>query len=187
MLTTLRLLMLDRIIIIDFEDSFTYNIASVLYPFEKSVVVISHDEFFKCHLEKFLNSKEAHALILGPGPGHPNEYQRYYLEIEKFRSLENFYVMGICLGHQILGLIDKKRVSKAQNQLHGQTKIIEFNNKKRAVQHYNSLALYEDGRELNVRNFDRGVSYQFHPESVGTESGLIYFRELLDFIHKKSS
>ncbi len=175
--------MLDKIIIIDFEDSFTYNIASVLFPYEKSVVVISHHDFFRIHLEKFLNSKDRHALILGPGPGHPNEHEKYFAEIEKFRKLQNFYVMGICLGHQMLGLIDKKIVSKAQEQIHGQTIFIEFDGHERAVQRYNSLAVYEDGVEVNIRRFERGISYQFHPESVGTDSNSLYFRELLDFIH----
>lgn len=175
--------MLDKIIIIDFEDSFTYNVASVLFPYEKSVVVISHHDFFKIHLENYFNSKDTHALILGPGPGHPDEHQKYFEEIEKFRKLKNFYVMGICLGHQILGLIDKKIVSKAQEQIHGQTIFIEFDGSERAVQRYNSLAVYEDGIEVNIRRFERGISYQFHPESVGTDSNSLYFRELLDFIH----
>lgn len=175
--------MLDKIIIIDFEDSFTYNIASVLFPYEKSVTVISHDEFFKVHLKKYLNSNETHALILGPGPGHPDEHQKYFKEIDKIRKLKNFYVMGICLGHQILGLIDKKKVSKAEEQIHGQTIFIEFDGRKRAVQRYNSLAVYEEGKEVNIRKFERGISYQFHPESVGTDSNSLYFQELLDFIH----
>lgn len=175
--------MLDKIIIIDFEDSFTYNIASVLFPYESSVAVISHHEFFKIHLHKYLNSNKRHALILGPGPGHPKEYQKYFKEIEKIRKRKNFYVMGICLGHQILGLIDKKTVSSAQEQLHGQSVLIEFEGLERAVQRYNSLAVYEDGSEVNIRKFERGISYQFHPESVGTESNSLYFRELLNFIH----
>jgi anthranilate/para-aminobenzoate synthase component II len=175
--------MLDKIIIIDFEDSFTYNIASVLFPYEKSVAVISHHDFFKVQMHYYLNSKERHALILGPGPGHPDEHKKYFEEIKKFRKLKNFYVMGICLGHQMLGLIDKKRVSKAQEQIHGQTIFIEFDGQERAVQRYNSLAVYEDGVEVNIRRFERGISYQFHPESVGTDSNPLYFRELLDFIH----
>jgi len=91
--------------------------------------------------------------------------------------------MGICLGHQMLGLIDKKMVSKAQEQIHGQTIFIEFDGQERAVQRYNSLAVYEDGTEVSIRRFERGISYQFHPESVGTDSNSLYFRELLDFIH----
>lgn len=184
---TLLLSMLDKIIIIDFEDSFTYNIASVLFPFEKSIAVIAHHEFFNIHLQKYLNSKENHAVILGPGPGHPQEHQKYFVEIEKIRKLKNFYVMGICLGHQILGLIDNKTVAKAQEQIHGQTIFIEFDGQPRGVQRYNSLAVYNDSAEVNIRRFDRGISYQFHPESIGTDSNLLFFRELLDFIHKGST
>ena len=174
--------MLDKIIIIDFDDSFTYNIASVLYPYEKGLTVISHQEFFKNKLQNYLNSKDKHAIILGPGPGHPNDHQQYFLEIQKFRKLTNFYIMGICLGHQILGILDKKSVMPAKIQIHGQTEYIEFSGRVRPVQRYNSLAIYEDGKEINIRNFERGISYQFHPESIGTDSNSLYFRELLQFI-----
>ena len=175
--------MLDKIIIIDFEDSFTYNIASVLFPYEKKISVISHIDFFNFHLENYLNSKIKHALILGPGPGHPNEYKKYFLKIKKFRKLKNFYIMGICLGHQILGLIDNRIISNAKSQIHGQTMLIEFDGALRAVQRYNSLSVYVDDMEVNITKFERGVSYQFHPESIGTDSNPLYFKELLDFIH----
>ena len=178
--------MLDKIIIIDFEDSFTYNIANVLFPYEKSIFVIPHEDFFKIHLESYLSSKEKHAFILGPGPGHPNEYKKYFFEIERMRKLQNYYIMGICLGHQILGLIDKKTVSKAKNQIHGQRIFIEFDEAQRAVQRYNSLSVYEGDTEVNITKFDRGISYQFHPESIGTDSNLLYFRELLKFVESKT-
>lgn len=174
--------MLDKIIIIDFEDSFTYNIASVLFPLNPSVKVISHQEFFNSTMGELLESKEKHALILGPGPGHPDAYQKYFAQIETFRNLSQFYVMGICLGHQMLGLIDGKVVDLAQEQIHGQTIFIEFDGVERPVQRYNSLAVYEGGAEVNIRRFERGISYQFHPESVGTDSNPLYFRELLDFL-----
>ena len=175
--------MLDKIIIIDFEDSFTFNIASVLFPYEKSISVISHQDFFKTHLNNYLNSKKRHALILGPGPGHPNEYKKYFIEIEKLRKLKNFYIMGICLGHQILGLIDNKIISKSKKQIHGQTIFIEVNGLQQAVQRYNSLSVYVDDTEVNISRFERGISYQFHPESIGTDSNSLYFIELLNFIH----
>jgi anthranilate/para-aminobenzoate synthase component II len=174
--------MLDKIIIIDFEDSFTYNIASVLFPLNPSVKVISHQEFFNSKMREFLESKEKHALILGPGPGHPDAYQKYFKQIETFRNLPQFYVMGICLGHQMLGLMDGKVVGLAQEQIHGQTIFIEFDGVERPVQRYNSLAVYENGSEVNIRRFDRGISYQFHPESVGTDSNPLYFKELLNFL-----
>lgn len=174
--------MLDKIIIIDFEDSFTYNIASVLFPYENSVKVIPHSLFFSGVDKQYLNSQLRHALILGPGPGHPEEHQKYFSQIEKFRNDENFYVMGICLGHQMLGLMDKKIVAKALEQIHGQTIFVEFDGVERPVQRYNSLAVYEDGNEVNIRRFERGISYQFHPESVGTDSNPLFFKELLEFV-----
>ena len=174
--------MLDKILIIDFEDSFTYNIASVIYPIEPSVKVISHEEFFNSKIDELLHSKEKHALILGPGPGHPAEHQKYFTKIQELRNKSHIYVMGICLGHQMLGLIDGKTVERAKEQIHGQTIFIEFDGVERAVQRYNSLAVYEYGSEVNIRRFKQGISYQFHPESVGTDSNSLYFRELVEFV-----
>lgn len=175
--------MSDKITIIDFDDSFTYNIASVIFSYEKEVKVISHHDFFSdAVFEKYLAMKDKHAFILGPGPGHPGEHQHYFKQLMKLRELSNFYVMGICLGHQMMGLMDGLVVDYARAQIHGQTIFIEFDGRERAVQRYNSLAVYENKEELNIRRFPRGISYQFHPESVGTDSNVLYFRELLDFL-----
>ena len=174
--------MLDKILIIDFEDSFTFNIASVLFPYEKKLKVINHHDFFNFKMLEYAQSTLKHAVILGPGPGHPEQYLKYFEQIKKIKELSNFYVMGICLGHQILGMVDGLLVEKACEQIHGQTIFIEFDGLERAVQRYNSLAVYENGNELNIRRFNRGISYQFHPESVGTDSNSLYFKELIEFI-----
>ena len=183
--TTLLQSMLDKILIIDFEDSFTHNVASVLFPYEKKIKVLNHKEFFSLKMMEVIESKSKHAIILGPGPGHPDEHRKYFEKIRKLKELPNIYVMGICLGHQILGMADGLVVEKACEQIHGQTIFIEFDGIQRAVQRYNSLAVYENNTEVNIRHFRRGISYQFHPESVGTDSNLLYFKELLEFIKNR--
>jgi len=173
----------DKILIIDFEDSFTYNVASVLYPLEQSVSVINVHDFFTHHFEKFLSEKNLRAIILGPGPGHPEIYQDYFQKIEELRKTESIYTMGICLGHQILGMMDGKKVLKSSEQIHGQTITINFKDTSLKVQRYNSLAVVDGSFAQDIRRFPRGISYQFHPESIGTENNLLFFEELLEFIH----
>lgn len=177
-----------KVYIIDFEDSFTFNIATELYAFEKKIEVISHSDFFA---DKFLQQffgklKSPVAVILGPGPGSPEEYQNYFEDIKKIKNTPLIYLMGICLGHQILGLMDGLVVKMSKKPMHGGQVKINFEDTNILVQRYNSLALYDptDGqKEIQVRQWERGVSYQFHPESIGTENRPLFFKELLLFIH----
>lgn len=176
-----------KITIIDFEDSFTFNIATELYAYEKDIVVISHDEFFaQKNLHKFLSElKQKSAIILGPGPGSPEEYEHYFSFIKELRDNPNIFLMGICLGHQVLALIDGLSVRRSQRPMHGEQVKINFDNLNILVQRYNSLAVYESPRsikELQIRQFLRGISYQFHPESIGTENRYLFFESLLKFI-----
>ena len=174
--------MLDKILIIDFEDSFTYNIANVIFPFEKSCKVISHTEFFNTTIQECLITTERHGIILGPGPGHPDHYEKYFNEIKKLMHKKNIYILGICLGHQILGRISGYPVLKSHDQKHGQTVLVNFKGHEYEVQRYNSLSVFINNVETDFCAFDRGISYQFHPESVGTQQNDIFFKDLFAFL-----
>lgn len=181
--------MLDKakIYIIDFEDSFTFNIATEIYPYETEIVVVSHDEFFATHnFNHFIKKLKNHvAVILGPGPGSPNEYQDYFSDILKIKNHPQTFLMGICLGHQILALMDGLKIRRSKRPMHGEQVQISFDNKNMLVQRYNSLAVYESDngqKEIQIREWPRGISYQFHPESIGTENRFLFFKDLLAFI-----
>lgn len=170
-----------KIIIVDFDDSFTFNIASVLFKYESSIKVISHEDFFKINFKELFTDKIA--IVLGPGPGHPKNYQKYFLKINELKSMKNVYLLGICLGHQIIGLVDGFCVKKALNPKHGEQEVIKFKNKLFKVQRYNSLAVFKGDLEINIRVLANGITYQFHPESIGTEKNIYFFNELLKFIN----
>jgi anthranilate/para-aminobenzoate synthase component II len=91
--------------------------------------------------------------------------------------------MGICLGHQLMARVQGREVSSSASQMHGQAVEILFHNKSYLVQRYNSLAVKIDGSEVNICEYQNGISYQFHPESVGTLQNEIFFKSLLNFIH----
>lgn len=177
-----------KIYIIDFEDSFTFNIAAELYSSEKEIKVISHLDFFSdkgfpLFLEKIKNPI---AVILGPGPGAPSEYRDYFPNIKELKNNALLYLMGICLGHQVLGLMDGLFIKPSQRPMHGGQVKINFENTNMMVQRYNSLAVFESQEsleEIQIREWSRGVSYQFHPESIGTENRSLFFKDLLKFIH----
>lgn len=178
--------MLDKIYIIDFDDSFTYNIANVLYSKEPSIQVIHYKVFFKDVYLSLLNSKELHAVILGPGPGHPDDYQDVFEAVKLLLNCKRIYILGICLGHQILGMILGYAIKKSHEAIHGQQVEIEFKGQKFQVQRYNSLCVYDQNKELPIIKYPSGISYQFHPESIGTTQKDIFFKDLINFLDLKT-
>lgn len=174
--------MLDKILIIDFEDSFTYNIASVLYEEVPLCKVVTHQDFFSHKYDEWKKQQGRKGIILGPGPGHPEIHRKYFPQIKDLISDENIFVMGICLGHQIIGLMNELTVGPVQNQVHGQVVDVQLNGEIKSVQRYNSLGVFENGVEKISLKWGRGVTYQFHPESIGTDNSLSYFESLLNFI-----
>lgn len=185
--------MLDKtkVYIVDFEDSFTFNIASELYPYEKNIQVVSHYDFFSTKVFSFLLAgiNSPTAIILGPGPGNPEEYNDYFSLIREIKNNKFIFLMGICLGHQVLALIDGLTVRASVKPGHGVQVKINFDDKNILVQRYNSLSVFESlksSKEIQIRQWKRGISYQFHPESIGTENRALFFVDLLNFLRNQT-
>lgn len=105
--------------------------------------------------------------------------------------------MGICLGHQILHAQGPgQEIKKLQHPLHGQSRNLilppwpefppSYWGQSVSVQHYNSLAPFGPlGREIEnligpegekmATRWTNGISYQFHPESIGTSCPQLFF------------
>ncbi len=175
--------MYDKIYIIDFDDSFTYNIANVLFSYEPNIKVISHLDFFdQRHFNDFLKVKNKIGIVLGPGPGHPNDYCGYFEKIQLLRKKDLFFIVGVCLGHQILAMLDGFEIRDSLQKVHGMSELMVFKNYHAHVMRYNSLAVFHNNKELNLREGRGFISYQFHPESVGSTNSIMFFQSLLDFI-----
>lgn len=180
-----------NLLLIDFEDSFTYNIASdfkKLNSFKVNIV--------KWNELNFADIKLTNIICLGPGPGKPKDYNKIYPLVKKALDNPLIYMYGICLGHQIIGELKGFELIKCQKPLHGVAKKYNLNAKWRQllnietnhikVQHYNSLCLknkyhpsiktlsYHD--EILLMKGERFISYQFHPESIGTDDSELFFR-----------
>ena len=179
-----------KILFLDFEDSFTFNVVQELSELGLDVEIIQWHEF------KHISEHEL--LVLGPGPGHPDDYASIYPMIHEWIN-NGKKIFGVCLGHQILWRIKGAEVSASLKPLHGQ-KIeivlnLEWQNwlglaEKITVQRYNSLAVKTDvyvnpaqnfildGEIIMSKNF-QFISYQFHPESMGTKCRDAFFRPIL--------
>jgi anthranilate/para-aminobenzoate synthase component II len=191
------------VLLIDFNDSFTYNIVAELHALGLTCEIITWNKSKKS-LVNLINSKKKKILLLGPGPGHPSEYSDIFYLIKKAMSCEHIFHMGICLGHQIYWKLQGVDTLRRSDAIHGVAVPFTipswdlFSEKSHGkvimVQKYNSLYLnkqvlmeVEDesnfvflDEECLLSRFGRGISYQFHPESVGTS----YPKELLNCAQK---
>ena len=182
------------ITLIDFDDSFSYNIFSVFKKMNQSVEVKHHLDTDWDRLDQY-SSKDR--IILGPGPGHPDEYTHVLQALKNGIGRFPFMLGGICLGHQLIGQALGHQLKRCIEPCHGQNfpfrlpnwDVFPVNRRNKIVdvQRYNSFAVknskaessetkklgvesvvYEGQEVISFYKPDHILSYQFHPESVGT-------------------
>ena len=190
------------ITIIDFDDSFTHNIYSELC--QVYTVRIIHFTQLKQEMNSMdLNSRQV--FIFGPGPGHPKDYDNFTNELNTILKKKNILSFGICLGHQLIWNVFGLPSSRAHIILHGQSEKILFKdffkdeNLFINVQRYNSLTvkisqliqdrylsqgwriIVESG-EIYASRHKNVLTYQFHPESIGTNYKTLLYSPIRDFL-----
>lgn len=174
-------------LLIDCDDSYTLNIYDYLMQCGLEVDVINHKEVSLDKIEEY------DTLVLSPGPNTPNEVPVLFEIIKKFSGCKP--ILGICLGHQAIGMYYGHSLTSSHIPMHGisvkisTTKSPVFHNIDTGnlmVMRYNSLAIVDkENSELEVIARDEAgeimafkhkkhniFSFQFHPESVGTPQGL---------------
>jgi len=176
-----------RILVVDNYDSFVYNLVQYLGQLGAEVTVIRNDEVDFSTLQNF------DGLLISPGPGTP-EAAGASIELVKYAAAHQMPLLGVCLGHQAIGVAFGATVSRAPELLHGKTSIVHHTNHGLLADlptpftatRYHSLAIEPQTLpyELEVTGkTDSGVvmaiehrtlpisGVQFHPESVLTEHG----------------
>lgn len=182
--------MATKILVVDNYDSFVFNLVQYLAQLGAECTVLRNDEV---HVE---DARNYDGVLISPGPGIP-EAAGVSIELVKFCAQEKIPLLGVCLGHQAIGVAFGGVVSRAPELLHGKTSQVHHNDK--SVLHglrdgftatrYHSLAIERDSIEkadspLEITGWtDSGVvmavchktlpihGVQFHPESVLTEGG----------------
>jgi len=186
------------VLLIDNYDSFTYNLAQYLGELGAAVVVRRNDEITIDEIGEMAPSR----IVISPGPGRPEDAGVSVDVIRRFGAATP--MLGVCLGHQAMGLALGGRVVRAPRLLHGKTSMIDHDGRgvfrgltgPFAAARYHSLVVSEDGwpadLEIAARAKDEGTvmalrhrhwpmhGVQFHPESVLTAEGRHILRNFLE-------
>lgn len=122
-----------KLLLIDHYDSFTYNLVDLLsqYCLEPPIVVASDcaerwEMFWSSHQKRHdtigtSTTRPFDGVILSPGPGHPNDEKASFSR-DVVRKCSHVPVLGVCLGHQILGQVYGATIGLAPEPVHGQVK-----------------------------------------------------------------
>ena len=188
------------ILMIDNYDSFVFNVEQYLKEMtDDEVITVRNDAITIDDIKKMNPSK----IIFSPGPKHPKDSGICLEILNNTDELGNIPILGICLGHQAIGMNFDGKIKRLENPLHGKTSEITvlsensvlFKNlpKKFKVMRYHSLyvddipenlevtAKSEDGVAMAVEHKSKNIfGIQFHPESIFTEYGKNMIRNFLN-------
>lgn len=138
-----------RALVVDAYDSFVYIICQYLMKAGVELEVVRNDQLSSGLVELMAPD----FVVLGPGPGHPAD-ARYIELIRQYGAC--LPILGVCLGHQAIGLAFGGKVIGAKHLMHGKTSEIihdgkgcftELHNPFRATR-YHSLIVSREGRRI---------------------------------------
>ncbi len=183
---------------IDNYDSFTYNLVQYLASLGAEVIVKRNDKTFIEEIEKL----DPQGIVISPGPCTPSEAG---ISVE---VIKHFYkkkpILGVCLGHQSIGVAFGGKITKAKRLMHGKISEIKHTGKGifegiknpfKAVRYHSLVidkeslpevleitAVADDGDIMGVQHKDYPVfGVQFHPESVLSEAGMDILKNFLKY------
>ena len=187
-----------KILLIDNYDSFTFNLYHYLSTLGAKVDVFRNDKITTKEVVK----KKYNKIVISPGPGHPNQSGNC---INIVQSLyKKIPILGVCLGHQIIGQVFGSKIIQAKILMHGKTSVIlskkigilKKGPKKFEATRYHSLIIdkktlskdliitaeTKDGIIMGVMHNKYNVhGVQFHPESIKTPIGLKLLKNFINY------
>ena len=189
---------MKKIILIDNYDSFTFNLYHYLSSLKVKVDVIRNDQITSNEILK----RKYNKIVISPGPGNPDQSGNC-LKIVK-SLYKKIPILGVCLGHQIIGQVFGSKIVQAKKLMHGKTsKIISKKlgilknlpksfdatryhsliiDKKTLSKHLEITAKSKDGLVMGVQHKKYNVhGVQFHPESIKTNLGLKILKNFINF------
>ena len=199
---------MKKIILIDNYDSFTFNLYHYLSSLKVNVDVVRNDQIDSNEILR----KKYNKVVISPGPGNPDQSGNC-LKIVK-SLYKKIPILGVCLGHQIIGQVFGSKVIQAKKLMHG--KISKIISKKTGIlknlpqtfeaTRYHSLIIdkkslskdleitaeTKDGLIMGVRHKKYHIhGVQFHPESIKTKLGIKILKNFIkiknnETVHRKN-
>ena len=179
---------MSHVLVVDNYDSFTYNLVQAFLTAGSEVTVRYNDQVEIADVDDIDPSH----LVISPGPGRPEDAGASVAMIRAFAG--RLPILGVCLGHQAIGVAFGGEVGSAMSLMHGKSSQVYHD--RRTVYaglpnplvcgRYHSLAIAEvtlpddlaisaytsDGEIMGIRHQTLPVEgVQFHPESVLTPMG----------------
>ena len=185
------------ILMIDNYDSFTYNLVQHLREMSADVKVYRNDAIDTEGIARLAPA----ALVISPGPGRPEAAGVSCDAIRAFAG--RIPILGVCLGHQAIGLVYGGRIVHAKKLMHGKVSEVTcdgrgifkgLDSRPFKAMRYHSLAVEkeslpacleisaatDDGEIMGLRHTQFAVEgIQFHPESIMTPVGKRILRNFL--------
>ncbi len=186
-----------QVLVIDNYDSFTFNLVQYLRELGAAVAVERNDSLSVAEIAR----RDPAAIVMSPGPRVPEEAG---VCVELVQELGDATpILGVCLGHQAIGVAYGANVVRAPAVVHGKVGPVRhsgagvlrgLDNPFMATR-YHSLVVAEaglpdvleatawsdDGLIMAMRHREFPVEgVQFHPESVGTPAGHALLRNFLE-------
>jgi len=176
-----------KIAIIDNYDSFVYNLVRYINQYPNTQTCVMKNDQIN---DTFLNSCDA--IVLSPGPGTPEKSGELLRVIDYYHDQKP--ILGVCLGHQALGIYFGAQLSLATRILHGVQSEIQLSKTSKLfaslpesihVGRYHSwiltgplpktLHVTSKTASEEIMSFEHNelplYGVQFHPESMLTPDG----------------
>ena len=175
-------------LMIDNYDSFVYNLKAYLQELGRDILVRRSDELTLDDIQ----AMQPQGIILSPGPKRPWDAQLCVDTVKRFGG--KIPLLGVCLGHQVLGHCAGATVEKGVRPMHGKVTRVHHNGtglfaglpREFDVTRYHSLVVRqetlpedyqvdcvaEDGAVMGLSHRTLPLfGVQFHPEAVLTQYG----------------
>ncbi len=187
-----------KILLIDNYDSFTFNLYHYLSSLNADVEVFRNDQI----TEKEIIKNKYNKIVISPGPGTPNQSGNCLKIVKKLHK--KIPILGVCLGHQVIGQVFGSKIIQAKKIMHGKTsKIKSFKTgilknlpKSFEATRYHSLiidkktlsknleitAQTKDGVIMGIMHKKYNIhGVQFHPESIKTPIGIKILKNFINY------